>query len=55
MVPRELFDQVQEEKRQSQEKLMQMMEELLHQRAQPSHGPRRATPIRPFPGRKGEP
>lgn len=57
MVPRELFDQVQEEKRQAQEKLMQMMDELLRQRSGPGGmGPRRAAPVRPFPGgRKGEP
>jgi len=60
MVPRELFDSVQQEKRQLQEKMMLMLDELLHLRQQPAQGgtqPREEDRgnVRAFPGtRKGD-
>jgi len=56
-VPRELFDQVQAEKRQLQEKMMLMLDELLRLRQQPAPQEKEvAGPnVRPFPGaRKNE-
>ena len=53
-VPRELFDQVQAEKRQLQEKMMLMLDELLRLREQPASSPEKSN-VRSFPGgRKNE-
>src|SRR5207245_3947107 len=50
-VPRELFDQVQAEKRQLQEKMMLMLDELLRLRQQPASSEKEERGnVRPFPG-----
>ena len=54
MVPRELFDSMQQEKRQLQEKMMLMLDELLRLRQPPEPVEERGN-VHPFPGsRKGD-
>jgi hypothetical protein len=57
VVPRELFDQMQAEKRQLQEKMMLTLDELLRLRQQPASAQEeeRGPNVRSFPGnRKNE-